>query len=402
MTSPAQSRGAKSRKAGARYQSVTTFDLTFARAAFSERVLQKAIKGKRVDTWRLRFLMELASFGAVIGASGPDVESAMLEWLAQPTPSSLKRARLRVLAKSRGYDEAAIECGLSANELLEFDAQIQAFGGDAESLLTDPKTFQTIRRHGVDRVHQEQIRKDFGLPANALEVGLTASELLDMAATGQQLGDDQLVTDPETYRLIRKHGKKRGTDLAYQRGVRRAFGMPADAMKGETAKDLLNHVASAMKLGLDDHLGDSEFWKDYRRLGREALMKKWASGKPVQPKATPKMPEAQTQPKQPERRAESVIEIELVITRLKRVSHDEIKLRDGKSGKALLVIRNYTDGTSELLVSDDGDRLLRCTETHHPVVAGSRLAQPVRKIRRPGATKADPMGHCVEVGRLSQ
>lgn len=276
-----------------------------------------------------------------MGSEPEDIEAAMLEWISSPNKKSLQRAEVRMTARTMGYDESAIDSGLTAKQLMEIHGNLELMGGDASKALKDPNTF----------------------------------------------------------RLIRQHGPEKGINIVYKDAIQDAFGLPDNALDGRLPRQLMDQVADIQLQGLDRFKGRADFWDDINKLSPEALRQRWAGdGPPIPPNAPPVV-----KPKQPKVSHETAkkikrkrIVMEPIVVTGRIFDHDEVMVWfDDQKRRPMLVARYFTDGSFEILVSDGQGGLLACEEGYAPMIPGSKHAQPMRRIVRPGATKKNPNGSCV-------
>lgn len=325
-----------------RYQQLSPEDMAVIRESLTPRVMRYAIRGNLVDTWRIRFFMKIAIRGARMNADPKDIEKAMLDWVKAPSPGSLEQAERELVVAGMGYDESAVDSDLSADELEEMHANLAHIGDKAEGLMYDPGT----------------------------------------------------------YREIEQHGAKRGMDNVYKKGIRHAFGLPENALKGRDAPRLLDKVADVQKDNLDKFLSRPDFWEDLDklekgRLTRDELRTRWqGDGPPLLQPAEPPPPPPPAKPKPKRKKPRRRIDLDPMVIngKVRTVDHDEVAVwYDDEQTRPMIVNRYYTDGTMDILIGDGHGGLMLCHEDRWAMSRGNNV-QPVVVQRRLGCYRVPSSG----------
>lgn len=119
------------------------------------------------------------------------------------------------------------------------------------------------------------------LPAEALESGLNAQELVKLNADLQLAGDvAEAARDPETYELIKEMGVEAGMQEVVKRRMAESLGVPADIAAKLTMEELDEGVANSQEYENYDAVQSAEYWKDVQErfsghMTAEEFQKKW-------------------------------------------------------------------------------------------------------------------------------
>lgn len=314
-----------------RYQHLGPSELETIRRALTPRTMHYVIRNGLVDTWRVRYFMNIAARGARMQADPQEIEKAMLDWVRAPSRNSLEQAERDLVVAGMGYDESAKQSGLSADQLEEMHANLAYLGGQAEGLMYAP----------------------------------------------------------ETYREIQVHGAARGMDNVYKNGIRLEFDLPENALKGRNASKLLDRIGDVQQWGLARFIGRPDFWDDLNQLGRGRLTRdelkgRWqGDGPPLPQPAPPPLgppPDPQRNKRKP-RRQES-LDPSVGHRETRTVDRDEVAVwMDEEQTRPMIVNRYYTDGSVDILVSDGKGGLRTCRQERLPMSRGNPH-QPMTLLRR--------------------
>ncbi len=370
---------AKPRRRPPRYRRPTAEERALIAASFSPRVMTYVMKGNRMDTWRVRYLLQIAAEGASMGGEDPKrIEQAMLEWLKNPSRETLNNAERDLSVDTMGWDPSLKKTKLTGADLFEVAATAEALGGSGFEALTDPKNVERIRTGG-----------------------------------------------------------KAGADLVYKDLIREGFGLPENALHGRDAKKLLNAVAGIAMAGMDEFQGHREFWDDYKEVeqgqksfqefqrtwndedARNERLSGWGGGdndatrrqrekwKEMAERMGMKMREAEKEQNQNpdgkpvvrKRKKKTgptvTIEVESITIGPALPYEDQIVYADEAQTIPWLVIRSYYKGSPknvvkvEILVADEHGRLAKCGVEYESVTPDNPATpmvwiRPTGCQRRPG------------------
>lgn len=324
----------KTKRSTQRYQKLSRSELELISASLTPRVMSYAIRDGRVDTWRIRYFMKIAMRGARIGADPKDIEKAMLDWVKSPSPASLEKAEVELVVTGMGYDESAKESGLSPEKLEDMHATLAHFGEKAEGLMNDPNT----------------------------------------------------------YREIKAHGAKRGMDNVYKKGIRHAVGLPENALNGRDATELLDKVGEVQASGMDKFIDRADFWDDLERveqgrLTRDKMLERWqGNGPPAPAQPPPPPPPPPLTPKPKKKKTRRRIELDQIVVngKVRTIDYDEpVVWHDDEKTRPMIIIRHYTDGTTDIVIGDGDGGVMLCHEDWWAMSRGNNV-QPVIMQRREG------------------
>lgn len=342
-----------------RYKKLTSQELDVVRSALTPRVMRYVIRGNTVDLWRVRYFLRIASEGAAMGASPERIEQAMFEWVKNPNQETLGKSEIGLTVDAMGYNEAAKDAGLSAQDLLQMNAQVDLLGGNATAVMSNPATFRTIK----------------------------------------------------------SMGKTRGLDEVYKNVIQTGFGIPDEALQGRNSKALLGRIADVQAQGFDQFLGSGEFWRDIKaleqgRLKQSDFRERWqqrASGgddRERQERQTTKQRATETSRRQrdaevnrenkgkPEKKIKKEIRLDPIVVKgsLRHPVRDEVVVYvDEAKTRPWLVRRTYHDGSSDILVADGKGNLSQCYEEYELLVPQNR-ATPVVRLHRMGCYSVPALG----------
>lgn len=275
-----------------RYKDLSTADLNELQGIFSKEMMAFITRNDKVDVWRLKILSKAIHSGALLGLDRKEIRSAIIYWMRNPTPTMLKNAYLDLVIKGTNVSPAAKDSGLDAKGVLRLQSDLQLFTSDPSVYLKNPETFKTIR----------------------------------------------------------KLGAKKGMDAIYKKVLADKHGLPAEALKGRTAKQILKVMGDVQKSKKEVNLKDSEFWKSVPKP-KVALRKKTKRRRSNRIK--------KTKPK-------NVIVLDpITITARKlnsrKIKRDEIAVfADDDKNIPWIVRRYYEDGSEELLTYDGEGLLQAC------------------------------------------
>lgn len=183
-----------------RYRQIRYKDLNLIDTMFGEEDRSFFIRFGKIDVWRMRFMAIALAEGQMMGLEPAQIRQAMRQWMKNPTRETLDKAYLDIVVDGLSFDESAKSSGLSARELVQLSGDL-ALVGDDGSLMSDPKTFATLRQHGTTRgrelVLQRALTEFQGVPKEAME-GRTLQQVL----TGMEKGmlADEDYTSPDYWK----------------------------------------------------------------------------------------------------------------------------------------------------------------------------------------------------------
>ena len=325
-----------------RYQHLTKEELEIVRDAFSPSVQKYLYKGKRIDTWRVRYLMEMATNGAAMQLDSQHIEKAMLHWLKNPSKETLEEGTLDMVIKGFGYDPSAKDAGVSGKDLIDLDADLQALGSDSSAILNNPSTFADIKRLGA-KAGLEHVRKG---------------------------------------------------------AIQKTFNLPDEALKDRDPSKLMNLIGELHATGFDVHIADPRLWNDLRqfeqgKLKNTDLLSRWSAEEVIDPKPKPKQktpskPKAkQKTPSKPKPKRR--ITLDPIVVRSRGSYRDTVLLSsDTEPSRPWLILRRYEDGSEEILTTDKDGALQRCVVEYEALHTGRY--HPVMKYKPPSCERVPSEG----------
>ncbi|MDB4534743.1 hypothetical protein N9242_07715, partial [Vicingaceae bacterium] len=161
------------------------------------------------DQAKLEALLRIVSGGQLVGGSDESIENAKHKYLKNPTPEVLDDAMFDIVAESNDVPkDIARRAGIkNAEDILSLAADLQLIGDeDSGKRLSDPKTFETIKKRGRKGLMADVLIESQKLPPAAR--GLPLEQLLDGITNAQEHGAD--VSRGDYWKQIRDGAGRKG------------------------------------------------------------------------------------------------------------------------------------------------------------------------------------------------
>lgn len=274
-----------------RYKDLKPSDLNKLQGVFSKEMVEFITRSGKIDVWRLRILSKAIHSGALLGLEKKEIKKAIIYWMRNPTPIMLENAYQDLVIKGSQISPSAKDSGLDAKGLLRLKGNLEYFVSDSNVYLSNPQTFKTIR----------------------------------------------------------KLGAKKGTDEVLKKALADKHGLPKEALSGRTFKQILKVMEDVQKPKKDINLKDPEFWKS-------APKPKVISRKKPKRRKLKRVKKANRK---------NVITLETMTIKGRKIKRDETVIwADNAKTVPWIVRRYYEDGTEDILSYDGDGRLYSCPATY--------------------------------------
>lgn len=176
--------------------------------------------------------------------------------------TTIDRQQKLVMMAQTGIPAEALESGMTMPEIFNFAASMMSIGGDER--LSDPKTWDKVGESGTEAVLTDTLRENIGIPEGALP-GASFEELLEKLEDIQGLGGDS-------------SDEKWWNDLVG--ALREKEGIPEGALPGASVEELLEGLGYIQ--GVDGDPSDKNIWEDIADvtsgdMSPEDFIDKWGS-----------------------------------------------------------------------------------------------------------------------------
>lgn len=221
--------------------------------------------------------------------------------------------------------------------------------------------------------------KGLELPDSAMDCGLSAEQLVNLAAQLQYHSDDGTRLHSEkTYETIRRLGPDKGVKEVLKWSIGKFFGMSDAQLMKHGYDQVMKGIEGGQKIGVKDIASDA-YWKDVGRLSWEDLAKKWMNDDAESRSQLPR-PKPRPKPKKPPRpKMHMILGEALQVPQGTPVRHEAVELPDGgtwtitfyrlPNGKwntsAVVVVRSAPQKDEQGNVVD-GKVISETTTIYHP------------------------------------